>query len=120
MAEELTQRVLDVLAGHDGELLSNEAFPESPFNSVKSALDRLGSREMVNYQQIDREEAALNEESERIAANGSHEARVFEAVRAAVDGLKLADLPVCWLDSMPARLELTSGFGTKRVVGSSW
>ena len=106
MAEDLTQRVLELLSETDGELLSNEAFPGAPFVIVKSALDRLGSREMVNYRQIDREEAILTEEAEGIAVNGSHEVKVFEAVRLAMDGLKIADLPVRWLDSMPARLEL--------------
>ena len=104
--EDLVPRTLELLTSTDGELLSNEAFPGFAFVTVKSALDRLGSREVIRYKQIDREEAILSEEAEGIAANGSHEARVFEVVAAAMDGLKIADLPVCWLTSMPARLDL--------------
>lgn len=113
MADDLTQRVLELLAETDDEIISNEAFPGASFVTVKSALDRLGAREMIKYKQIDREEAILNEESEGIAAHGSHEARVFEAVRAAMDGLKLADLPVCWLDSTPVCLDLMHSYNTE-------
>ena len=42
---------------------------------------------------MDREVVALTAEGEQIAANGSHEVRVFEAVAAAMDGLKIGDLP---------------------------
>lgn len=61
---------------------------------------------MVTYRKIDREEAILTEEAEGIAANGSHEAKVFEAVRKAVDGLKISDLPVRGSNRMPARLDV--------------
>ncbi|XXG99110.1 subunit of tubulin prefoldin [Hypoxylon texense] len=73
-------------------LLSAEAFPAAGFVEVKAALDRLGSREMVTYDTIEREEAILEPEGEQIAANGSHEARVFDALRSAVDGLTVQDL----------------------------
>ncbi|KAI6087913.1 tRNA synthetases class II core domain (F)-domain-containing protein [Hypoxylon rubiginosum] len=73
-------------------LLSAEAFPAASFVEVKAALDRLGSREMVTYDTIEREEAILEPEGEHIAANGSHEARVFDALRSAVDGLTVQDL----------------------------
>ncbi len=62
---------------------------------MKSALDRLNSREMVVYQVIEKEEAHLTEEGQSIAADGSHEAKVFEAVRQAVEGLRIDRLPVC-------------------------
>ena len=52
---------------------------------------------MVTYQTIDREEAILTDEARGIAADGSHEAKVFEAVREAVGGLKITALPVCVL-----------------------
>ena len=105
MAGDLTSRVLDLLSESNGPLLTADAFPTTPFATVKSALDRLGSREMVVYKTIEREEAVLTEEARGIAANGSHEAKVFEAVRKAVEGLKIGDLPVRGLMSMPARLE---------------
>lgn len=94
MAGDLTTEVLDALSSTDGPILSADAFPSIPSATLKSALDRLSSREMVSYKTIDREEAVLTEEAEGIAAHGSHEAKVFEAVVQAVDGLKIADLPV--------------------------
>ncbi|KAL8992144.1 MAG: hypothetical protein Q9169_007334 [Polycauliona sp. 2 TL-2023] len=93
MAPDLLSQVLDAVSDADGSIFSNSAFPSVDFTTIKSALDRLGSREMILRTQIDREEANLTSEGEGIAAQGSHEAKVFEAVRQAVDGLKIADLP---------------------------
>ncbi|KAL8868123.1 MAG: hypothetical protein Q9198_008288, partial [Flavoplaca austrocitrina] len=93
MASDLLSHVLDTVFQADGPILSNDAFPTVDFTTIKSTLDRLGSREMITFKQIDREEANLTTEAEEIAAQGSHEAKVFEAVRQAVDGLKIADLP---------------------------
>lgn len=101
MASGLTSQVLDALSESEGPILSADAFPTIPSTTLKSALDRLGSREMVVYEKIDREEALLTPEAEGIAANGSHEARVFEAVQKALEGLKIADLPVCGPNSRP-------------------
>lgn len=89
----MTAPILDALAASDGAILSTEAFPSTPSLTIKSALDRLGSRSMVEYETIEREIVTLSEEGESIAANGSHEAKVFEAVVAALDGLKITDLP---------------------------
>ena len=94
MATDLTTEILDRLAASDEPILTSDAFHTASFTTIKSALDRLGSREMLVYKTIDREEANLTEEGKGIAANGSHEARVFEAVRKAIDGLKLGELPV--------------------------
>lgn len=93
MATDLTPQVLDALSTDDS-ILSSDAFPSVPSTVVKSALDRLASRDMVVYKAIDREEALLTDEGKGIAAEGSHEAKVFEAVRKAVEGLKIGDLPV--------------------------
>ncbi|KAL8769574.1 MAG: hypothetical protein Q9209_004506 [Squamulea sp. 1 TL-2023] len=93
MASDLLSQILDVLSNADGSIFTNDAFPSVEFATIKSALDRLGSREMIIYRQIDREEASLTPEAEGIAADGSHEAKVFEAVQKAVEGLKIADLP---------------------------
>lgn len=106
MASDLTSQVLEALSHSDGPVLSAKAFPSIPSTAVKSALDRLASRDMVSYRTIDREEAILTPEAEVIAAEGSHEAKVFEAVRKSLAGLKIADLPVCGLNCTPARLEL--------------
>lgn len=105
MASDLTSQVLEALSKTNASILTADVFPSVDFITIKSALDRLGSREMIVYRQIDREEAILTPEAQGIAAEGSHEAKVFEAVRQAVDGLKIADLPVCWLYCMPARLD---------------
>ena len=94
MATDLTSKILDALAASNGPILTADAFPSTPFTVIKSSLDRLGSREMVTYKPIEREEYLLSEEANSIAKEGSHEARVFEAVRKAVDGLKISDLPV--------------------------
>ena len=109
MAADLTSQVLDALSKIDGSILTADVFPSVPFVTIKSALDRLGSRQMVTYKAIDREEALLTEEAEGIAADGSHEAKVFEAVRQAVEGLKIADLPVCGAKCTPAVLHEYSG-----------
>ncbi|KKA26737.1 hypothetical protein TD95_000879 [Thielaviopsis punctulata] len=73
-------------------ILSNEAFPSVPFTEVKSALDRLASRDMVTYKTLEREEAVLEAEGEQIAAHGSHEARVFAALIKATEGLTVQEL----------------------------
>ncbi|KAF7588901.1 Phenylalanyl-tRNA synthetase, beta subunit, cytoplasmic [Aspergillus hancockii] len=93
MASDLTNPILDALSASDASILSSEAFPSHPSLNVKSALDRLASRQMVEYETIEREVAALTNEGEDIAANGSHEAKVFQAVVAAMEGLKISDLP---------------------------
>ena len=88
---DLTSQILQAL-DKQSPLLSNEAFPSIPSQDVKSQLDRLGSRLMITYETIEREEALLEPEAEQIAAQGSHEARVFEALRQAVDGLTVQEL----------------------------
>lgn len=93
MAEK-TGQILQALDGSDRPILSTVALPDVPTTAVKSALDRLASRDMVVYEAIDKEEAILTPEAEGIAKDGSHEAKVFEAVRKAVEGLKITDLSV--------------------------
>ncbi|KAL8955222.1 MAG: hypothetical protein Q9183_006740, partial [Haloplaca sp. 2 TL-2023] len=93
MATDLTTQVLEALSQTDESIFSTNAFPSIDFITMKSALDRLGSREFIVSRQIDREEAVLTAEAEGMAAEGSHEAKVFEAVRQAVEGLKITDLP---------------------------
>lgn len=93
-AGDLTSEILQALSGAaaDQSISSTEAFPSTPFESLKAALDRLASRSMVAYEQVEREEAFLEPEAEVIVSHGSHEARVFEAVRKALDGLSIQDL----------------------------
>jgi len=104
MAVDLTAQVLDTLSQTEDSILSTDAFPSIPSTEIKSALDRLKSREMVAYETIDKDEATLTAEAEGVAANGSAEAKVYEAVRAAMAGLKIAELPVCGPYCMTARL----------------
>lgn len=91
MATDLPTEILQVLSKQD-PVLSNEAFPTQKSTDIKGALDRLASRYMVSYETIDKEEAVLEPEAVGIEANGSHEARVFEALREAVEGLTIAEL----------------------------
>lgn len=92
MAEDLTKQVLTKLDAADGPLLTSQAFPDLPFITIKSALDRLRSREFITAEQLDRIELTLSKEGEDIAQNGSYGARVFELV-SQMNGLKIKDLP---------------------------
>jgi phenylalanyl-tRNA synthetase alpha chain len=94
MAEDLTAQVLQVLSSvGDQPVLTSEAFPDAGFVAVKSAVDKLRSREYIQAEQIDTVELILTKEGQDIAEHGSNGARVFEAVRAALEGLKIKDLP---------------------------
>jgi len=88
---DLVSQILQTLDKSE-PIVSAEAFPTAPFVDVKAALDRLASRDMVRYETIERQEALLEPEGEEIAANGSHEARVFEVVRKAMEGLSVQEL----------------------------
>jgi len=95
MATELAIRVLRSLSdATELPLASGEAFPDVESTVLKGALDSLQSREMLVYETIDREEPVLTEEAEGIVREGSHEAKVYEAVCAALDGIKISELPV--------------------------
>jgi hypothetical protein len=111
---DLTSEILQALSQHDG-ILSSEAFPSQKSADVKSALDRLGSRSMINYETIDREEAVLEPEAEEIAANGSHEARVFEALRQAVDGLTVSELEAAVGDRNVVKVGQGKAFKSKWI-----
>ncbi|KAF7547770.1 hypothetical protein G7Z17_g7512 [Cylindrodendrum hubeiense] len=89
--EDFTSEVLLALSKAD-PILSAETFPEVPFESLKAAFDRLASRSMITYEQIERQEAFLEPEAEVIVSHGSHEARVFEAVHKAMGGLSIQEL----------------------------
>lgn len=88
---ELPLEILKVLSKTD-PVLSADAFPNQTFTEIKAAIDKLASRSMVTYKTIEKDEAVLEPEAEKIVANGSHEARVFEALRQAVDGLSVKEL----------------------------
>lgn len=116
--------------GHDGDLatqilhalekqepiLSAEAFPSQKSTDVKSALDRLASRAMVTYETIDREDAVLDAEGEEITANGSHEARVFEALQKAVEGLTIQELEKAVGDKNVVKVGQSRAFRSKWII----
>ncbi|KAL8387665.1 hypothetical protein RB595_009754 [Gaeumannomyces hyphopodioides] len=96
-------------------ILTVDTFPDAKFVELKSALDRLSSRSMVAYKTIEREECLLEPEAEKIAANGSHEARVFEALRAAVEGLTVSELEQAVGDKAVTKLGQGKAFKEKWI-----
>ena len=88
----LTQDILDLLDTKE-TLQSNEDFPSIPQRDIKAALDRLASRSMVEYKTLDKEQVDLTPESEGIIANGSHEFKVWKAVKEA-GKIAIKELPV--------------------------
>lgn len=113
-AGDLTTQVLQAL-NVQSPLLTSEAFPSVSSQDVKAALDRLGSRSMITYETIDREEAILEPEAEQIVANGSHEARVFEALRQAVEGLTIQELEKAIGDKNVAKVGQGKAFKEKWI-----
>lgn len=97
-------------------ILSSETFPLYKSADVKSALDRLGSRSMIVYDTIDREEAILEPEAVEIAANGSHEARVFEALQKAMDGLTIQELEKAIGDKNVVKVGQGKAFKSKWIA----
>jgi phenylalanyl-tRNA synthetase alpha chain len=112
---DLPSKILRALSDTD-PILSSEAFPSLKSLDVKSALDRLASRSMITYDTIDREEALLETEALEIAANGSHEARVFDALRKAMDGLTVAELESAVGDKIVAKLGQGKAFKSKWIA----
>jgi phenylalanyl-tRNA synthetase alpha chain len=49
---------------------------------------------MIDFTPIDRISWTLTEEGKQVAKEGSHEARVFEAIPAGEEGLPIAELQV--------------------------
>ena len=112
---DLALEVLRALSNND-PILSSDAFPSKKSTDVKSALDRLGSRSMVTYETIDREEAVLEPEAVEIEASGSHEARVFEALRKAVEGLTIPELEKAVGDKNVAKVGQGKAFKSKWIA----
>jgi phenylalanyl-tRNA synthetase alpha chain len=110
---DLTSVILHTLDKQE-PVLSAEVFPSYKSADIKSALDRLASRYMVTYETIDREEAVLEPEGEEIVVNGSHEARVFEALQNAMDGLTMAELEKAVGDKNTVKV------GQMRAFKSKW
>lgn len=92
---DLTQEVLDLLDTKE-TLQTNEDFPTISQAEIKAALDRLASRSMVEYKSKDSEKVLLTPESEGIVEHGSHEFKVWKAVKEA-GKIPIKELPVCTL-----------------------
>ena len=112
---DLPSQILQALSKQD-PIFSAESFPSQKSTDVKSALDRLGSRSMISYETLDREEAILEPEGRGIAANGSHEARVFEALRQAMNGLTVAELEAAVGDKNVAKVGQGKAFKSKWIA----
>jgi phenylalanyl-tRNA synthetase alpha chain len=112
---DLPSEILELLSKND-PILSSVALPLQKSTDVKGALDRLASRSMITYETIDREEAMLEDEGAEIEANGSHEARVFEALRKAVEGLTVKELEAAIGDKKAASLGQGKAFKSKWIA----
>jgi len=111
---DLTTEVLYALSQNE-PVQSTEAFPNATFAELKAALDRLTSRSMVTYKAIDKDEAILEPEGEQIAEHGSHEARVFEALRQAMEGLTIPELEKAIGDKQVTKLGQGKAFKEKWI-----
>lgn len=77
---DLTQEVLDLLDTKQSVATESD-LPDVAQAEIKAALDRLASRNMVVYETNDQEQVILSKEGEQIANEGSHEFKVWEAVK---------------------------------------
>jgi len=89
----VTQEVLDILDSKS-PFHTSEDFASISQKDIKAALDRLASRSMVSYETKDSEKALLTAEAEDIVEKGSHEYRVWSAVKEA-GKIPIKELPVC-------------------------
>ena len=79
---DLTLQILQAVDAHE-IVKTAETFPHTSQTEIKAALDRLASRSMIEYDTKDSEEVILTAEGEQIVAEGSHEYKVWDAVRQA-------------------------------------
>lgn len=112
---DLPSEILQILSKQDSAL-SSEALPSQKSADVKGALDRLASRFMVVYETIDKEEAVLEPEAVEIEANGSHEARVFEALQKAMEGLTIPELEKAIGDKNVVKVGQGKAFKSKWIA----
>jgi phenylalanyl-tRNA synthetase alpha chain len=94
---DLPQEILNLL-GEKETFTTSEAFPDIPQRQIKAAIDRLGSRSMVEYDTKDTELVLLTTEGKMICDEGSHEYKVWDAVRRK-GKLSIKELPVCFCTS---------------------
>ncbi|KAF2090051.1 phenylalanyl-tRNA synthetase alpha chain [Saccharata proteae CBS 121410] len=77
---DVTQQILDLLDEKE-PIRSSDDFPEIHQAEIKAALDRLASRQMVAYETSESEQVVLTKEGQMISDEGSHEWKVWDAVR---------------------------------------
>jgi phenylalanyl-tRNA synthetase alpha chain len=80
--QDLTTDILAHLENND-PFATDVAYPEVPQVQIKAALDRLASRAMVEYDTNDSEQVILTAEGQQIVDEGSHEYKVWQAVKQA-------------------------------------
>jgi phenylalanyl-tRNA synthetase alpha chain len=102
---DLPHEVLAVL-GEKDTIVTNEDFPDVEDIPIKAAIARLASRAMVEYKQIDKEIVLLTKEGESICAEGSHEYKVWDAVKRK-GKIAIKDLPVCIMPKFENALGLS-------------
>jgi phenylalanyl-tRNA synthetase alpha chain len=112
---DLPTEILQALS-QKSPILSTETFPSIKSTDLKGALDRLGSRSMITYETIDREEAVLEPEALEIAANGSHEARVWEELQGKMEGLTIAELEAAVGDKNVVKVGQGKAFKSKWIT----
>ncbi|KAF2430379.1 hypothetical protein EJ08DRAFT_589246 [Tothia fuscella] len=77
---DVPQQILDIL-GEKDTFKPSEEFPTLSQVEIKAALDRLGSRSMVEYEQITADAVVLEKEGQSIVDEGSPEYKVWDAIR---------------------------------------
>jgi predicted transcriptional regulator len=77
---DLTQEVLDLLSTKQ-TVATETDLADIAQAEIKAALDRLASRNMITYETNDQEQVILTKEGEVIANEGSHEFKVWDAVK---------------------------------------
>jgi phenylalanyl-tRNA synthetase alpha chain len=80
ITRDLPREILTYLSSHNS-LTTSHVFPTATQTEIKSAIDRLYSREMVEYDTKETEVVLLTPESERICEEGSPEYKVWDVVR---------------------------------------
>ncbi|KAF2841069.1 phenylalanyl-tRNA synthetase-like protein alpha chain [Patellaria atrata CBS 101060] len=77
---DLTQEILDTLS-EKPETQTNNDFADVPQTQIKAALDRLSSRSMIMYDTSVGEQVQLTDEGNTIVTEGSHEYKVWSAIK---------------------------------------
>jgi phenylalanyl-tRNA synthetase alpha chain len=79
---DLTEEILEAV-DQEASVSTSEHFPQISQAEIKAALDRLSSRQMIEYDTHDQEQVVPTQEGQEIIDGGSHEYKVWDAVRKA-------------------------------------